>query len=108
MIKYIFLFLFFVLFTFNIKSEPNLDQWKDSEKTYYDLIKEGFEIKAYDISSINIREGNILIFFVTVLQKNNIVYECQEYQTLDMNLSTLEMNLICRKLVQPYFQGLGA
>ena len=47
------------------------------------------------------------MFFVTVLQKNNIVYECQEYQTLDETMQTLDMNLVCRKLVQPYTRGLG-
>ena len=53
------------------------------------------------------QNGYILMFFVTVLQKNNIVYECQEYQTLDETMQTLDMSLVCRKLVQPYKRGLG-
>ena len=47
------------------------------------------------------------MFFVTVLQKKTQVYECQEYQTLDINMQTLDMNFVCRKLVQPYKRGLG-
>ena len=106
-LKNVFIFLLYLFLALPINSEPNLDQWKDTEKTYYDLIQEGFEVKAYDISNININNGNIFMFFVTILQKNNLVYECQEYQTLDMNLSTLEMNVVCRKLVKPYLKGLG-
>ena len=106
-IKNVFIFLLYLFLALPINSEPNLDQWKDTEKTYYDLIQEGFEVKAYDISNININNGNIFMFFVTILQKNNLVHECQEYQTLDMNLSTLEMNVVCKKLVKPYLKGLG-
>ena len=47
------------------------------------------------------------MFFVTILQKNNFVYECHEYQTLDPNMQTLEMTFICRELVEPYTKGLG-
>ena len=49
----------------------------------------------------------MLLLFVTVLQKNNDLYECQEYQTMDSNLETLDMNIICKQLVQPYQRGLG-
>ena len=49
----------------------------------------------------------MLILFVTVLQKERNLYECQEYQTMDQNLETLDMNLICKQLVQPYQRGLG-
>ena len=107
-LKNIFIFLFYLFIAFPISSEPSLDQWKDTEKTYYDLIQEGFEVKAYDISNININNGNIFMFFVTVLQKNNLVYECQEYQTLDDTMETLDMSLVCRQLVQPYQHGVGA
>ena len=88
-------------------AEIDIDQWEDSKKTYYDLIEEGFQVKAYEISNMEIDNGYLLMFFVTVLQKKNVVYECQEYQTLDMNMQTLDMNLVCRKLVQPYTRGLG-
>ena len=47
------------------------------------------------------------MFFVTVLQKNKEVYECQEYQTLDQSMETIDMNFVCRKLVQPYKIGIG-
>ena len=76
-------------------------------KTYFDLIQEGYEVKAYHINNIEVQNGYILMLFVTILQKNNFVYECHEYQTLDPNMQTLEMTFICRELVQPYTKGLG-
>ena len=79
------------------------------EKKFGNLGKIGAagEVKAYDITNIEVQNGYIFMFFVTILQKNNFVYECHEYQTLDPNMQTLEMNFICRKLVQPYTKGLG-
>ncbi len=88
-------------------ANPNLDQWLDTEKTYKDLIDEGYEVKSYSISDIQIGNGLMLILFVTVLQNENDLYECQEYQTMDQNLETLDMNLICKQLVQPYQRGVG-
>ena len=88
-------------------ANPNLDQWLDTEKTYKDLIDEGYEVKSYSISDIQIGNGLMLILFVTVLQNENDLYECQEYKTMDQNLETLDMNLICKQLVQPYQRGVG-
>ena len=86
---------------------PNIDQWLDTEKTYKELIDEGYEIKSYSISDIKASNGLILILFVTVLQKDKDVYECQEYQTMDTNLeTTLDMSIICKQLVQPYQRGI--
>ena len=105
---YKFLFFIFLLFVNSaLYAEPDIDQWKDSEKTYEDLIDEGFEVKAYDTSTLKTESGLILMFFVTVLQKNREVYECQEYQTVDETLQTLDLSFICRKLVQPYKIGIG-
>ena len=87
-------------------SDPNLDQWLDTEKTYKDLINEGYEVKSYSISDIQTSNGLMLLLFVTVLQKDNDIFECQEYQTMDQNLETLDMTLICKNLVQPYQRGL--
>ncbi|PPR44627.1 MAG: hypothetical protein CFH16_00735 [Alphaproteobacteria bacterium MarineAlpha5_Bin6] len=101
------LFFLFLLFSFSINAEISIDQWEDDTKTYKDLIDEGYEIKAYDTSTIKSDSGIMLILFVTVLQKNNQVYECQEYQTLDQSLQTLDLSFICRKLVQPYNIGVG-
>ena len=95
------------LFSFAALTEADIDQWQDSEKTYSDLIDEGFEIKAYDINTITSENGFLLMFFVTVLQKDKEVYECQEYQTLDETMQTLDMRFVCRKLVQPYKIGIG-
>ena len=81
------------------------DQWEDSEFTYKDLVDKGFEVKAYNVSSLNLANGYTLILFVTVLQKEKEVFECQEYQTLDENLKTFELNLVCRKNVQPFRRG---
>ena len=105
---YKFLFFIFLLFVNSaLYAEPDIDQWEDSEKTYKDLIDEGFEVTAYDTSTIKTESGLILMFFVTVLQKNKEVYECQEYQTVDENLQTLDLSFICRKLTQPYKIGIG-
>ena len=104
LIKIFFAILF--LLSFNVSANPNLDQWLDSDKTYKDLINEGYVVKSYSISDIKIANGLMLLLFVTVLQKDNDIYECQEYQTMDQNLETLDMTLICKNLVQPYQRGL--
>ena len=102
------LFFIFLLFVNSVLyAESDIDQWEDSEKTYKDLIDEGFEVKAYDTSTLKTERGLILMFFVTVLQKNREVYECQEYQTVDEKLQTLDLSFICRKITQPYKIGIG-
>ena len=106
MFKFIVYFVF-ILFSSTILADATSDQWKDSKKTYRDLINEGFEVKAYDSTSIKTEKGSIILFFVTVLQKDKDVYECQEYQTLDNKMNTLDMILTCRILKQPYKVGLG-
>ena len=103
----ILVFLLQILLSTSAISNPNLDQWLDSEKTYKDLINEGYEVKSYSISEINTSNGLLLILFVTVLQKDKDLYECQEYQTMDQSLETLDMTLICKQLVQPYQRGVG-
>ena len=105
---YKFLFFIFLLFVNSVLyAESDIDQWEDSEKTYKDLIDEGFEVKAYDTSTLKTESGLILMFFVTVLQKNREVYECQEYQTVDENLQTLDLSFVCREITQPYKIGIG-
>ena len=99
-------FAILFLLSFNVSANPNLDQWLDSDKTYKDLINEGYVVKSYSISDIKTANGLMLLLFVTVLQKDNDIYECQEYQTMDQNLETLDMTLICKNLVQPYQRGL--
>ncbi len=96
-----------MIFSKSIFANPDTDQWLDTDKTYKDLINEGYEVKSYSISDIQISNGLMLILFVTVLQKDKDLYECQEYQTMDQNLETLDMNLICKQLVQPYQRGVG-
>ena len=95
-------------FSFLTLAEVDIDQWQDSDKTYNDLVNEGFEVKAYDINTITSENGLLLMFFVTVLQKDKKVYECQEYQTLDETMQTINLSFVCRKLVQPYKMGIGA
>tara|TARA_X000000368_G_scaffold358292_1_gene301078 strand:+ start:126 stop:464 length:339 start_codon:yes stop_codon:yes gene_type:complete len=104
--------LFYIFFSFFLMNNllfanPNSDQWQDTDKTYKDLIQDGFEVKAYDMTTIESKNGLIIIMFVTVLQKNKTVYECQEYQTLDSNMETYDLSFVCRELVQPYEYGLG-
>ena len=106
-IKFLFQFLIYFFLSITVFADADIDQWQDSEKTYYDLIQEGFMVKAYDTSKIETEKGYLFMFFVTVLQKESQVYECQEYQTLDGNMQTLDMTFVCRKLVQPYKRGFG-
>ena len=94
-------------FTSLVNANPNTDQWLESEKTYKDLINEGFEVKSYAINNFETANGLYILLFVTVLQKDNELYECQEYQTIDKMIETLDMTLICKELVQPYERGLG-
>ena len=94
-------------FTSIVNANPNTDQWLESEKTYKDLINEGFEVKSYAINDIETANGLYILLFVTVLQKDNELYECQEYQTIDETMTTLDMTLVCRKLIQPYTVGVG-
>ena len=101
----IFLFSVFLLFSNISIANPNIDQWLESEKSYKDLINEGFEVKSYAISNIEVVNGLTIILFVTVLQKDKELYECQEFQTIDQNVETLDMNLICKELVQPFERG---
>jgi len=107
MIYKLLFFIFLLFVSFVLYAEPDIDQWEDSEKTYKDLIDDGFEVKAYDTSTLKTNSGLILMFFVTVLQKDKEVYECQEYQTVDENLQTLDLSFVCRKITQPYKIGIG-
>ena len=97
----------FIFFSFIAFADADIDQWQDTTKTYKDLIDEGFEVKSYDMNTITIENGFVLMFFVTVLQKDKEVYECQEYQTLDETMQTFDLDFVCRKLVQPYKMGIG-
>ncbi len=104
-----FLVTFFILFfsLINANANPNADQWLETDKSYKDLINEGFEVKSYAINNIETSNGLYVLLFVTVLQKEKEVYECQEYQTIDKKIETFDMQLICKELVQPYEKGLG-
>ena len=97
----------FFFFSSLVQANPNLDQWIETDKSYKDLIIDGFEVKSYAINNIETSNGLYVLLFVTVLQKDNEIYECQEYQTIDKLLDTLDMQLICKQLVQPYERGLG-
>ena len=100
------LFIFILLFCKSLFADPNNDQWKDTDRTYLELIQEGFEIKAYDMSNFKDSLGNMYMFFVTVLQKNKRVFECQEYQVFDNLMNTLDLTFVCRELVKPYKKGI--
>ena len=108
MIKHIYkLFIFiFLLFISNYSfSETYMDQWEDSDKSYLDLIEQGYQVIAYDMSNFKDKMGNMYMFFVTVLQKNKTVFECQEYQIFDEYMNTIDLTVVCRKLVQPFKKG---
>ena len=105
MTKLIFVIIFIFICTKTF-AENIIDQWKDSDLTYKDLIESGFEVKAYNTSTIKVEGGLTIMFFVTVLQKDKDIYECQEYQTLDVNMNTLSLSFVCRELTQPFKEGL--
>ena len=90
-----------------MNASPNADQWMESDKTYKDLINEGFEVKSYAMNNIKTANGFYVLLFVTVLQKENQIYECQEYQTINKAIETLNMTLICKELARPDEKGLG-
>ena len=75
--KIIFIILIFILSFKSSFADINNDQWKDSDKTYKDLIELGYDIKAYDATSLKTDEGITILIFVTVLKKEKNVYECQ-------------------------------
>ncbi|MBT6689010.1 MAG: hypothetical protein HOB11_04365 [Flavobacteriaceae bacterium] len=106
-LKFFLIITYFLSFPLILKANPNADQWMESDKSYKDLINEGFEVKSYAMNNIETANGLYILLFVTVLQKNNDIYECQEYQTIDKSIETLNMTLICKELVQPYEKGLG-
>jgi len=98
----------FLSLSFNsAKAESDDDQWIDKNKTYFELIQEGFEVKAYDITNFKDAMGNMYMFFVTVLQKSKTVIECQEYQVFDQDMNTISLTFVCRELVKPYKRGIG-
>ena len=105
MMRFLLIFIFLFFYNKSIFADTETDQWQDSNLTYKDLIDQGFQVKAYDASTINTDGELIFLFFVTVLQKEKEVYECQEYQTLDSTMKTLDMTVICRELTQPYLRG---
>ena len=51
-----------------LNANPNTDQWLESEKTYKDLINEGFEVKSYAISDIEVAGGLIIILLLIFLK----------------------------------------
>ena len=104
-LSYIITILFLISSLAN--ANPNIDQWMESDKSYKDLINEGFVVKSYAMNTIETANGLYILLFVTVLQKEKELYECQEYQTIDKKIETFDMTLICTELVQPYERGLG-
>ena len=64
------IFFILIISSFSTYANPNLDQWLETEKSYKDLINEGYEVKSYSISEIQTGSGLMLILFVTVLQKD--------------------------------------
>ncbi len=102
-----YILLLFILLPSFLNANPNTDQWLESDKTYKDLINEGFEVKSYTFNNVETANELYILLFITVLQKGNEIYECQEYQTIDKKIETLDMQLICKQLVQPYERGLG-
>jgi len=105
--KLIYFITIFFLISSLVYANPNVDQWVESDKSYKDLINEGFEVKSYAMNTIETANELYILLFVTVLQKEKELYECQEYQTINKTIETIDMTLVCKELVQPYERGLG-
>ena len=104
MLRILIIFIFF-LTSQSVVAESINDQWEDTDFTYSELIEKGYEVKGYDMTNFNDAVGNMYMFFVTVLQKDKIVFECQEYQVFDDMLNTIDLTFVCRKLVKPFRKG---
>ena len=63
----IFLFSVFLCFSNLSIANPNIDQWLESEKSYKDLINEGFEVKSYAISDIEVGNELTIILFLSLI-----------------------------------------
>ena len=63
-----FIIIFVIFYTKFLFANPNSDQWIDTDKSYKDLVEEGFEVKGYAINKIETDNGIQLLLFVTVLQ----------------------------------------
>ena len=64
-------FIFFTLFS---NANPNADQWQESDKTYKDLINEGFEVKSYAINNIETANGLYILLFIALIGAYFIEY----------------------------------
>ena len=66
MIQKLIFFIILSLFNISAFADENLDQWYDTDKTYFYLIQEGFEVKGYNSSTINdsIIINNIIILYI--------------------------------------------
>lgn len=106
-LKFLITFIFISFLSLLVNANPNSDQWIESDKTYKDLINEGFKVKSYAFNDIEVANDLYILLFITILQKENEIYECQEFQTINKTVETLDMKLICKQLVQPYERGLG-
>jgi len=104
--RFTIILLFFIFISNSLKADSKIDQWQDTKKTYVELIEKGFNVKAYDMTNFKDNQGNLYLFFVTVLQKEKEIYECQEYQIFNNMMETIDLTFICRKLVKPYNKGL--
>ena len=65
----IFLFSIFLCFSNLSIANPNIDQWLESEKSYKDLINEGFEVKSYAISDIEVGNDLTIILLLQFFKK---------------------------------------
>ena len=66
----IFIIFLLCLMSFSfVKADPNLDQWLDTEKTYKDLINEGFEVKSYTFNNVETANELYILLFILPISK---------------------------------------
>ena len=56
-LKFFLIITLFLSFPLILKANPNADQWMESDKSYKDLINEGFEVKSYAMNNIETANG---------------------------------------------------
>ena len=54
-LSFLFIFIFCNFFTLILNANPNADQWMESDKTYKDLIDDGFEVNKESLERMQDR-----------------------------------------------------
>jgi hypothetical protein len=93
-------FCIVVLLAPSAHAAGRLTQWTDTSKTMYDLVSDGYEIKAYTLNFPDSKSGVNFFQQWTLLQKAASVYRCYEF----LWPGQVGQEVRCQVLGQPYNQ----